>query len=1143
MDAVKDFLTPKTFSILAYVCSIVHVLCGVVFTGIAIDLNKGEAEKFTCYVPPESTLIYKTQVDKACFSRYQQRYNAPLRFYIFVLLGTWFPIIIAVVYSLWVHHRVQQVDQSNINATQVDREADSQVPVHNRTVYVFRLYFIHLVIRVLCGVLFTVLQHALLFPSGFDFKLGCSLPPALLSTKIPKYTSINHLNSTYFACENASDKHTLWIITSVFNAVFAFIILVEIIRLCRRFPMRKYIIDREFDTKFIIVYLLRKEYTPDQTELTSVSFNLQQCIDDYKSQALRSPRSTDLIIESTTGFDEMYINLLIHTERAPHNFSEHMKRHEIYDVYMEVPDSICLEEIKDLFYPNKDTKNKCPRKILVVGRPGIGKSVLTEKVIRDWASGVDEIYREKITFFLKFRWFNAKNMNDITLKRFLEIGTELRGEKFEKIYEEISKHPEKAVFIFDGLDEFNGDFDCIDDLPPGDLDVSMSAISLFFKLISGRLLPEATILVTSRPTANEFYSKFRFDRTVEIIGFTQERIKEYVTKFCQGHQRYDYESKIWNHIESSSDLLHSCYIPVNCFIVVTILFERLKNPRNETDALPTTLTELYEAAVNHFDKYHFRNLDSTSYKNTTEKLRSLAFKGIEPRQLIFDNDSFDEQMKQSGLLNCLSNPYSQAQKQFCFIHLTIQEFLAARHVTQTFHPEEIEEFIVSHIESGKWHLVLQFIAGLLGREIKMFKKDRYKDCVLAFGKGYELTGEKRECSNVNDYTSLRIMKCLREVQVEEIVKKACETTALNDIVEYDLSSSPKVTTSSDWSAAFYVCKHLKNLKKIDSGGYLMSKEYYQEALKLLEQRCLEELRIFYCSLGNIFKTLIESKCLLNHKQCSKFIKLDIFNYDLTDENLLSMCEFFRNGHAICLNELSLTECSIRSHESVTSLCEVLDNKLCPELTCLGLGCNHIGDEGLTKLCHTFTKQKLNLTKLNIFRCSLTNKCLPTLCELLRNECCNLVDLSLARNEGIKDEGLRILCEDALTKEQCKLERLDLSNSDLTEDCLPVLVKTLQNEHCKLTFLSLRENKITDEGVRILCELALLKEQCKLVELDLSDCLLTDECIPDLRKTLQDEHCKLNKLWLVDNNFTWEGEKSYEEIQTHEHCKARGLEIN
>ena len=70
-----------------------------------------------------------------------------------------------------------------------------------------------------------------------------------------------------------------------------------------------------------------------------------------------------------------------------------MKKHEMYDVYMEVPPtSLRLEKIKDLFYPNKDTNGVIPRRILVIGRPGIGKTVLTEKIIRDWANGIDEYY-------------------------------------------------------------------------------------------------------------------------------------------------------------------------------------------------------------------------------------------------------------------------------------------------------------------------------------------------------------------------------------------------------------------------------------------------------------------------------------------------------------------------------------------------------------------------------------------------------------------------------------------------------------------------------------------------------------------------------------------------------------------------------
>ena len=293
--------------------------------------------------------------------------------------------------------------------------------------------------------------------------------------------------------------------------------------------------------------------------------------------------------------------------------------------------------------------------------------------------------------------------------------------------------------------------------------------------------------------------------------------------------------------------------------------------------------------------------------------------------------------------------------------------------------------------------MLQFITGLLGKEIEMFQKDRYEDCVLVIAKSYELTSEDGVFDVRKNYTSLLIMKCLREVKDEEIVKEACETTAINDIVDLSYGGGPFTLTSSDWSAVFLVCKHMKNLKKLNLGNFLayVREESYLEVLRLLEQRRVEELMFIRpgtVNTGNIFKTLMESKCSLNHEH-SKLIKLNIWKHDVTDEILSTMCVFFGNGHAICLKELDLFSCEISSSRKLSIFCEVLDNKLCPELTYLDLGGNNIGDEGLTKLCKTITEQELlKLTKLD--------ECVPALCELLRNECCNLIDLSLEGNRDM-----------------------------------------------------------------------------------------------------------------------------------------------
>ena len=123
---------------------------------------------------------------------------------------------------------------------------------------------------------------------------------------------------------------------------------------------------------------------------------------------------------------------------------------------------------------------------------------------------------------------------------------------------------------------------------------------------------------------------------------------------------------------------------------------------------------------------------------------------------------------------------------------------------------------------------------------------------------------------------------------------------------------------------------------------------------------------------------------------------------------------------------------------------------------------------------------MKLTELNLQSCSLTIECVPALCELLRNECCNLIDLALGCNPGINDEGLRILCEQALTNEHCKLEELNLSHCSLTDDCVPELCNALQHKHCRLNKLYVVGNKFTEKGKKSIYEI----ENINTVKLDI-----------------------------------------------------------
>ncbi len=212
-----------------------------------------------------------------------------------------------------------------------------------------------------------------------------------------------------------------------------------------------------------------------------------------------------------------------------------------------------------------------------------------------------------------------------------------------------------------------------------------------------------------------------------------------------------------------------------------------------------------------------------------------------------------------------------------------------------------------------------------------------------------------------------------------------------------------------------------------------------------------------------------------------------------------------------------------------------------ELTFLDLSGNPIRDEGAIVLCNTLIKGPRKLTVLRLASCLLTGGCVPALVATLQDEHCQLVQLSLGGNK-IGDEGVRLLCDNALAKEHCKLTVLRLKRCSLTRQCISRLSKACQDERCKLNVLSLENNDIGDKGACVLFEGALTNENCKLTELDLVHCGLTDKCIPILCETLQDERCGLKIVRLFSTGFTDNGKEMLRDVEKSNVCKARGLII-
>ena len=1182
-DTVKEYLVSKRFGNVGYAFVILHFICLLVLTGITAALRANEIATFSCSVDQQSAETYQKQINKACLAEYDQVYNSPIPLYGFVLLSIGLSVVVSVVYSLIVRTRVDEIE-SNYKRLNDDEAAQNHEP-GRQTVYVFNCYCIHLVLRLAIAITCTVLQYKYIYTDEYELKFSCG-----------------H-NGTVVLCENlnASGKRNSGQAVSVINGIVGLVILVEVIYLCLRHLIilnRRYESGWNVDSELVLVYFLGKRYeVPNERHRMSIvnATALQDSVDFYKEQVLNRPPAPDIYCGQNACLEDFYIDVVIHTGRAKHDFSKAKERHEIYDVYMDVPEaSIHLEKTKDLFCPNKDTKNEIPRSILVIGRPGIGKTVLTEKLLRDWANKVDKYYSDKIAFYFKLRWFSNYELESMSLKEFLRYGTRLTEEDFESIYEQIMDNPQQAVLIFDGLDELYGNpLKWLEraSVIPDDANTIMPPINLFIKLVLGGILKGATILVTSRPNANDFYSKFRFDRNVEIIGFTSDKIEEYVTRFCNNNNKSDLKSKIWNHIKSSSELLNLCYIPVNSFIVCGTLSDCISEPGNDISTLPTTLTEIYQNALRYFEKRDHDRNGILMTGETLKKFQELAFRGMKNDRLIFDQEFVDEEMKKSFLLNSLSNPVLPIQTQFCFIHLTIQEFLAATYVTETFTPEQIKKFISDHLKNIKWHSVLQFIGGRLG--YRYLIDSQYKNCVSAFTENFRVIKDRVWL----DYHEVFVMKCLREFGNEEILREICETSAMNDVV--NLCRPVQGLSPSDLAAVIFVCKNMKNLKelnlscaKLSDQGEIVLWNILCEGLCKLHKLYVDGCSLTPDSIPSLVTALQDERCqltvlslrnnsirdkgaemifndALTNERC-KLTELNLDRCSLTDQCISSLCTALQDkrckltvlslkGNSIMdevakklfenalakknckLTQLNLDKCSL-TYECIRSLCKALQDKRC-KVTVLSLKCNDIRDEGAMNLFeNALTKENCKLTELNLTECSLTDQCISSLCMALQDERCKVTVLSLDRNH-IVDKGAVNLFENALRIENCKLTELNLDKCSLTYQCISSLCMALQDERRKLTVLSLKLNGIMDKGAMNLFENAVTKENCKLTDLNLEWCSLTGQCIPRLCMALQNEHCKLNVLLLGGNSIADKGASMlFQNALTKQVCKLKRLNL-
>ena len=603
----------------------------------------------------------------------------------------------------------------------------------------------------------------------------------------------------------------------------------------------------------------------------------------------------------------------------------------------------------------------------------------------------------------------------------------------DHIFQHLVDNPEKILLMFDGLDEFNDwkTFTENDEAGYADnLTTEMPFFALYLKLLQGRLLPGATVLTTCRASAVESLSKPWFNKTVELTGFSKEKVLEYVDNYCKQEEDSTVATRIKEYIIAKFPSLSLCSIPFICHIVCYVLKDLINKGSPESFA---RITDVYQAVLKLFIfKHHpeYRNKPvrgtedlSESVKLDLARLENLAKIGIDKPQAKFNSEEVLNGMLNYGLLNKLPDlkvTSVERKKQFCFIDKTLQEFLAARDIVEM-DPGELKEFIDSlNAEDSKWHLVIQFVAGLLRGQEKSEAVNSLVDHLLDSLLSKPTKGKM----------ALLMMKCLYEYNDDATTKSAASKlkTELQRNNEYFKSCDLRNcrVTPDDCTAIVYFLKHIDSL----SYSIVLGDNFVGEA-------GFKEL-----------STLIETGGLSS---------LDLSNIQITNQDLESVIK------AATFQESDLEELYVGVNESISA-------------------------QALLHLCNALQRRDCKLTTLDLYGLNVSDVVLSKLCESLEHANCKLTDLVLGGSD-ITDFSMRRLCE-SLKDENCKLTGLYVNSEEITDASLSYLSEAILQPSCKICALQLTSSNVSDVGVRHICS-TLRKQSCNLTFLGLTSDQITD----------------------------------------------------
>ncbi|XP_078032439.1 uncharacterized protein LOC144467503 [Epinephelus lanceolatus] len=777
------------------------------------------------------------------------------------------------------------------------------------------------------------------------------------------------------------------------------------------------------------------------------------------------------------------------------------------------------------------------RTVMTKGVAGIGKTVLTQKFTLDWAE--DKANQDiQLTFPFTFRELNVlkeKKYSLVELVHHFFTETKEAGIcRFEEF---------QVVFIFDGLDECRLPLDFHNNEILTDVTQSTSVDVLLTNLIRGKLLPSARLWITTRPAAANQIPPDCVDMVTEVRGFTDPQKEEYFRKRFRDEEQ---ASRIISHIKTSPSLHIMCHIPVFCWITATVLEDVMKT--REEGKLPKTLTEMYihflvvQTKVKNIKYDGGAETDhhwSPESRKMIESLGKLAFDQLQKGNLIFYESDLTECGIDIRAASVYSGVFTQIFKEerglyqdkvFCFVHLSVQEFLAALHVHLTFINSGVnlmeeqqttswwskvfkdkpnlkylhQSAVDKALQSPNGHLDL-FLRFLLGLSLQTNQR-HLRGLLRQTGSSSQTNQEtveyikKKINQDLSAERSINLFHCLNELNDRSLVEE----------IQQSLSSGRLSTdklSPAQWSAlVFILLSSEEDLDVFDLKKYSASEEALLRLLPVVKASNKALL-----SVCNLSERSCEALSSVLSSQSSSLRHLDLSNNHLKDSGVKLLSDGLKSSHCT-LETLRLSGCNL-SERSCEALSSVLSSQS-SSLRHLDLSNNHLKDSAVKLLSDGLKSSHCTLETLRLSVCDLSERSCEALSSVLSSQSSSLRHLDLSNNH-LKDSGVKLL-SDGLKSSHCTLETLRLSGCNLSERSCEALSSVLSSQSSSLRHLDLSNNHLKDSAVKLLSD-GLKSSHCTLETLSVSGCLITEEGCASLASALSSNPSHLRELDLSYNH--------------------------